>query len=182
MLHSADQKKGRVGIVLDNGCLFRAGKESAIRKQLVGEDKIECVILLPEKLFYNTLAPGVILILNHQKSKQRKGRILFIDAREKFGKHPELRKLNILEDKHIEEILETYATFDSRDGSSRSVTTEEIAKNDYVLSVSLYVDDLEQSEQVDIPKSWREVKELDKSMKMLETKIDSFIKEIGYDD
>ena len=49
---------GRMGIVLDQGALFRGGAEAKIRKQIVEKDLIECVVALPEKLFYNTGAPG----------------------------------------------------------------------------------------------------------------------------
>ena len=55
MLASANDNNGRVGIVIDNGCLFRGGKEKAIRFGILKDDYIECIILLPEKLFYNTL-------------------------------------------------------------------------------------------------------------------------------
>jgi len=59
MLASADGKDGRVGVVIDNGCLFRGGKEKAIRSAVVSADRIEAVILLPEKLFLPTPAhPG----------------------------------------------------------------------------------------------------------------------------
>ena len=63
MLASAKQN-GRVGLVVDNGCLFRGGAEKTVRSKVVDEDLVECVILLPEKLFYNTGAPGAIVIFN----------------------------------------------------------------------------------------------------------------------
>ena len=62
--HMLSSTQGKVGIVIDNGCLFRGGKERIIRSRILEEDLIECVILLPEKLFYNTGAPGAIIILN----------------------------------------------------------------------------------------------------------------------
>ncbi|MDD3818248.1 MAG: class I SAM-dependent DNA methyltransferase, partial [Actinomycetota bacterium] len=80
MLASADEKTGKVGIVIDNGCLFRGGKEKAIRSKIVEEDLIEAIILLPEKLFYNTGAPGAIIILNRNKPDFKKGKIQFINA------------------------------------------------------------------------------------------------------
>lgn len=181
MLASADEKKGRVGIVIDNGCLFRAGKEGAIRKQIVDKDLIECVILLPEKLFYNTGAPGAILILRHQKPKERAGKILFINATQKFEKHLEVKKLNRLGDKQIQEILKAYNDFGNTDSFSRVVSKEDIAKNDYNLSVTRYVDISGESEHVDIPQVWKEVQALDKDLQALEVKIGSYLKEIGYE-
>ncbi|MBM4128931.1 MAG: SAM-dependent DNA methyltransferase, partial [Nitrospira sp.] len=96
MLASASNEKGRVGIVIDNGCLFRGGKEKAIRTGVVNSDLIEAVILLPEKLFYNTGAPGAIIILNKNRQKKRKEKVLFINASREYQQHPEVRKLNQL--------------------------------------------------------------------------------------
>jgi type I restriction enzyme M protein len=104
MLASANDKDGRVGVVIDNGCLFRGGKEKAIRTATLNSDKIEAVILLPEKLFYNTGAPGAILILTKNKPASRLGKILFINASKEYQQHPEVRKLNQLADSHIDKI------------------------------------------------------------------------------
>ncbi|MEM0114213.1 MAG: class I SAM-dependent DNA methyltransferase, partial [Metallosphaera sp.] len=71
MLASAKDDSGRVGVVIDNGCLFRGGKEKAVRSAILEKDWVECVILLPEKLFYNTSAPGVILIFRKNKPAER---------------------------------------------------------------------------------------------------------------
>src|SRR3972149_4146578 len=98
MLASARNEKGRVGIVIDNGCLFRGGKEKAIRTAIINADLIESVILLPEKLFYNTGAPGAVMVLNKNKPTARKGKIFFINASKEYRRHPEVRKLNQLGD------------------------------------------------------------------------------------
>ena len=63
-----------MGVVIDNGCLFRGGKEKAIRNAAINSDKIEAIILLPEKLFYNTGAPGTILILNKNKPTDKRAK------------------------------------------------------------------------------------------------------------
>ena len=75
MLASA-KENGRIGIVIDNGCLFRGGKEKVIRSKVIDRDLIECVILSPEKLFYNTGAPGAIIIFNKNKAVERRKKIL----------------------------------------------------------------------------------------------------------
>lgn len=90
MLASArDSDGGRVGIVIDNGCLFRGGKEQAVRSKAL--ELMECVILLPEKLFYNTGAPGAILIFNKNKPKERKDKVLFINASQEYEQHPDVQ-------------------------------------------------------------------------------------------
>ncbi|MCL7414524.1 MAG: SAM-dependent methyltransferase [ANME-2 cluster archaeon] len=88
----------------DFSCLFRGGKEKAIRTKMLEGDLIECVILLPEKLFYNPGAPGAIIILNKNKSTENKNKILFINPSSKFMQHPEVRKLNVLGEEHIRQI------------------------------------------------------------------------------
>jgi len=111
MIASADDEKGRVGIVIDNGCLFRGGKERIIRSRILEDDLIECVILLPEKLFYNTGAPGAIVIFNKNKPEERKKKFLFINASQEYEQHSDVRKLNKLGDKNIEKIVGVYRDF-----------------------------------------------------------------------
>ncbi len=98
MLASAKDDTGRVGVVIDNGCLFRGGKEHAIRSRMLEDDLIDGIILLPEKLFYNTGAPSALVFLNKNKPEERKGKILFINASSEFEQHPEVRKLNRLDE------------------------------------------------------------------------------------
>ncbi|WP_456328619.1 N-6 DNA methylase, partial [Archaeoglobus sp.] len=106
MLYFANKK---VGIVLDQGALFRGGKERNIRKKVVETDLVEAVILLPEKLFYNTGAPGVVIVFNREKDESRRGKILFINASNEYEQHPEVRRLNRL--KNIDKIVEVYREF-----------------------------------------------------------------------
>lgn len=180
MLASADEKTGRVGVILDNGCLFRGGKEGAIRKQILDADKVECVILLPEKLFYNTGAPSTILILRHHKSKERTGKILVINATNRYKKHPEVRKLNQLDMSSISEIVKAFTEFKNIDRFAKVVSLEEIAKNNYDLNVSRYVDTSEEEERVDIPTTWKEIKTMEKEKQVIESKLENYLKEIGY--
>ena len=171
---------GRIGIVIDNGCLFRGGKEKAIRAGIVNDDLLECVILLPEKLFYNTGAPGVILIFNKNKSPERKGKILFINASEEYEPHPEVRKLNRLGGKNIEKIVKAYREFKDVEGFCRVVSLKEVKENDYNLNVTLYVLPKEEIEEIDIAKEWRELLEIERSLKQVEEKIENYLREMGY--
>ena len=141
MLASAKDNGSRVGIVIDNGCLFRGGKEKTIRTAVLSQkhDLIECVILLPEKLFYNTGAPGAIIIFNQHKPAERKGKVLFINASKEAEQHPEVRKLNRLSDANIKKIADAYRNFSEEKGFSRIVSLKEIEQNDSNLNVTLYV-------------------------------------------
>lgn len=178
MLSSANNKNGRVGVVIDNGCLFRSGKEKVIRTGIVKDDLIEAVILLPEKLFYNTGAPGAIIILNKNKKKKRKGTILFINASKEYEKHPEVRKLNRLGDEHINKIVKAYREFTDVDGFSRVVEHEKIKENDYNLNVTLYVFPEEETEEIDIAKEWEETHKIEKELKEIEKKIEGYLLEL----
>ena len=94
--HMLASSKKRVAVVLDQGSLFRGNTEGKIRSAVIAADLVECVISLPDKLFYNTGAPGAILVFNKSKSANQKEKILFINASNEFGKHKEVRKLNQL--------------------------------------------------------------------------------------
>jgi type I restriction enzyme M protein len=172
------KENGKAAIVLDNGCLFRGGKEKAIRAKILEEDLIECVILLPEKLFYNTGAPGAILIFNKNKPAERKGKVLFVNASQEYEKHPEVRKLKILSDKNIEKIVKVYRTFGEVDGISRVVSLDEIKENDYNLNVTLYVFPEEKEEEIDVEKEFKDLEVLEKEEKEVTNKLKEFLEEV----
>jgi len=171
--------KKKVGIILDQGALFREGKEKAIREKIVNDDLIEAIILLPEKLFYNTQASGIIIIFNKEKQEDRKRKILFIDATDLYVKHPEVRKLNKLSDEHIQKIVETYREFKTIPGFSRVVDIEEILKNDYNLNVSIYVTKIQNNNSVSIDEIeglWKDIEEIKKEREKKEKELEEIIK------
>ncbi len=173
---------GKVGIVLDNGALFRSGKEKAIRKKVLeeneGEGLLDCVILLPEKLFYNTGAPGAILIFNKGKDEDRKRKVLFINASQEYVKHPDVRKLNMLGEENIRKISQAYREFSEEEGFSRIVPIEEIRENDYNLNVTLYVFPEEEIEEIDVEKEWEELKEIEERISQVETRMEGYLRVI----
>jgi type I restriction enzyme M protein len=180
MLASAKDDGSRVGIVIDNGCLFRGGKERAVRSAVLSEknDLVECVILLPEKLFYNTGAPGAIIIFNKHKSAERKGKVLFVNASKEFEQHPEVRKLNRLGDNNIKKIADAYKSFSEEKGFSRVVSLREIEQNDFNLNVTLYVMQDEEDEEIDIAKEFAELKELERQRQEVASKLEQYISEL----
>jgi type I restriction enzyme M protein len=166
-------------VVIDQGALFRGGREKEIRSKIILADIIEAVILLPEKLFYNTNAPGVIVVFNRNKPQERKEKMLFINASNEYKQHPEIRKLNILADENIEKIVKTYREYREQPGFSKIVPIEEIRKNDYNLNVTLYVAPIEEEEQIDILKEYRELKQIEEEKKQLLQKIDHIMTELA---
>ncbi len=178
MLASAKDDTGRVGVVIDNGCLFRGGKEQAIRSRMLEDDLIDCIILLPEKLFYNTGAPGVLVFLNKNKPEERKGKILFINASSEYEQHPEVRKLNRLGEAHIQKIAEAFRKFGASDGFVRAVPLDEIKNNDYNLNVTLYVFPQEAQEEIDIGREWEELRSIEKEIAKVEENIQGYLREV----
>ncbi|MEJ5251081.1 MAG: N-6 DNA methylase, partial [Armatimonadota bacterium] len=111
--------RGRMAVVLDTGAVSRgsgnqgSNRERDIRKAFVDADLIEAVILLPENLFYNTTAPGIILVINRRK--RHPGEILLINASQLFAKG---RPKNYLTDEHIATIAEIYHTWGNSVGAA----------------------------------------------------------------
>ena len=177
MLASADDN-GKVGLVIDNGCLFRSGREHNIRTKVLEDDLIESVILLPEKLFYNTGAPGALIMFNKNKEENRKDKVLFINASEEYEQHPDVRKLNILSEENIRRIADKHIKFEGKKGFSRIVPKDEIKENDYNLNVTLYVFPEEEIEEIDIDQEWKELKEVEAEIDNIEEKIKRYLEEI----
>jgi type I restriction enzyme M protein len=178
MVSSGKDDTGRVGVVIDNGCLFRGGKEKAIRIGVVNADLIEAVMLLPEKLFYNTGAPGAVIILNKHKEKSREGKILFINASNEFGKHPDVRKLNQLTEENIKRVVSAYKSYKEEEGFSRAVDYKEVEENEYNLNVTLYVYPEEEIEEIDVMKEWAELKRVEIELGAIEKKIEGYLAEL----
>lgn len=132
--------KGKMAVVLDTGAVSRgsgnqgANRERDIRKAFVEKDWVEAVILMPENLFYNTTAPGIILVIN--KKKKHKGEIVLINASKLFAKG---RPKNYLTDENIQKVYKIYSEWKNEEGISKVINSEEVIKNDYNLSPSRYV-------------------------------------------
>jgi type I restriction enzyme M protein len=133
---------GRAAVVLDTGAVTRgsgsgkSNKERAVRKWFIEEDLIEGVIYLPDNLFYNTSAPGVIIVLNRAKAAERRGVVFMINASAEFTKGD---PKNFLSDLAVERIVSTFLGWTESDRMSRAVASDEIAASDFNLSPSRYI-------------------------------------------
>lgn len=133
--------KGRIGMVLANGSLSsQSGGEGEIRKNIIEADRVDCIIAMPPQLFYTTQIPVSLWFLNREKKRLKK--TLFIDAR-KLGRM-ETRKLRVLDQSDIKKIASTYdkyadGTLEDVKGFCAVVTTEEIARQNYILTPGRYV-------------------------------------------
>ncbi len=131
---------GRMAVVLDTGAASRgsgnqgSNKERDIRKRFVEEDLIEAVMLLPENLFYNTSAQGIVIVLN--KRKRKPGEIILVNASKETAKGG---PKNYLEDRHVERIHSCYAEWRPASDLAAVITLDDVVKNDFNLSPGLYV-------------------------------------------
>ncbi|MFZ4596651.1 MAG: type I restriction-modification system subunit M, partial [Verrucomicrobiaceae bacterium] len=130
MIKSMAPKTGRMAVVLPHGALFRMGKEGEIRKKLLGMDLLEAVIGLGPNLFYGTGLAACILIFRQKKTKERKNKVLIVDASKEFKTG---RAQNELLPEHVELIHGWVRDYADVEGAVRVVSLEEIAANDYNL-------------------------------------------------
>ncbi|WP_432174557.1 N-6 DNA methylase [Streptomyces sp. Tue6028] len=148
MIASMAPQKGRAGVVLPHGVLFRGGQEAAIRQRVLEDDLLEAVIGLPANLFYSTAIPTAILVFRASgtKAPDRQGKVLFIDASKRFAK---VKKRNVLTIPDIADTVAAYHSAADTDGkpgipgggspATRFVPLTEIAANEYDLNIGRYI-------------------------------------------
>lgn len=136
------QRGGRAAVVLDTGAASRGSgnagtnKEKTVRQWFVDHDLIESVLYLPENLFYNTTAPGIVLFLNKAKSRERGRKVLMVNASQVFEKGD---PKNFIPDDGIQRIADTLIGWKEEEKLSRIVDHAELKKNDYNISPSRYI-------------------------------------------
>lgn len=145
---------GRAAVVLDTGAVTRGSgsknedKERNIRRWFVEQDLIEGVILLPENLFYNTTAAGVIIVLNKRKPKARRGKIVLLNASKRFTKG---RPKNYLIDADRRALADLFNRGEAADGEVAVITREQAEEADFNLSPSKWVGATATNEGASIP-------------------------------
>jgi type I restriction enzyme M protein len=139
---SSLKDKGRAAIVLDTGATSRGSgnantnKEKEVRQWFVEQDLIEGVLYLPENLFYNTTAPGIIIFLNKNKPAKLKDKIFLINASKEFVKGD---PKNYISEDQIKKIATTFKTKKEIENFSLFIDKTETTKNDYNISPSRYI-------------------------------------------
>jgi len=141
-MHASLNAKGRAAVVLDTGAASRGSgnagtnKEKTVRQWFVDHDLIESVLYLPENLFYNTTAPGIVLFLNKAKPAERRGKVLLVNASQIFEKGD---PKNFIPEPGIARIADTLIGWKEQEKLSRIVDLVELKKNDYNISPSRYI-------------------------------------------
>ncbi len=182
MVEIALNDKGRVGVIVPHGVLFRGGKEGVIRRKFIEENIIEAIIGLPSKLFYGAGIPTAIIIFNKARkdwdnaNSKRDKHILFIDASNEFEKGA---KQNKLRKEDIKKIVNAYKEFKEIEKYSHLATLDEIKENDFNLNIPRYVDTFEEEEDIDIIATQKEIENLEKELNETKTKMNKYLKELG---
>ncbi|MBL7727721.1 MAG: type I restriction-modification system subunit M [Dinghuibacter sp.] len=166
--------KGRAAIVCFPGIFYRGGAEQKIRKYLVDNNFIETVISLAPNLFYGTSISVNILVLSKHKTDNK---TQFIDASGE-GFFKKVTNNNVLEDKHIEQIMNMFDTKADVEHVAKTIHNARIAENDYNLSVSSYVEANDKREKIDIAALNKEVAKTVAKIDKLRADIDAIVKEI----
>jgi type I restriction enzyme M protein len=164
--------KGRAAIVCFPGIFYRGGTEQKIRQYLVDNNYVETIITLATNLFYGTTIGVTILVLSKHKKDSA---IQFIDAGGLFKKQT---NNNVLEDIHIEQIMEVFDSKANVEYFARSVPYELVAANDYNLSVSSYVAAKDNREETNIDQLNAELKTTVAKIDKLRAQIDAIVAEI----
>jgi len=166
--------KGKVGVIVPHGVLFRGGAEQKIRQKLIEENLLEAVIGLPTNLFYGTGIPAAILIFNKAKTTKD---ILFIDASKDFE---DGKKQNVLRPKDIDKIVATHNNFETIEKFSTVVKPAEVAENDYNLNIPRYVDTFEEEAPVDIVEVQQNIVKLEAELVEVRAEMNKHLKELGF--
>ncbi|MBN6074583.1 type I restriction-modification system subunit M [Aggregatibacter actinomycetemcomitans] len=164
--------KGRAAIVSFPGIFYRGGAEQKIRQYLVDNNFVETVIALAPNLFFGTsIAVNILVLSKHKADTQTQ----FIDA---SGLFKSATNNNILEDEHIEQILKLFADKEDVPHLAKSVSLEDIAKNEYNLAVSSYVEQKDTREVINIDELNEEIRKTVTNIDRLRAEIDKIVAEI----
>lgn len=182
MIESAYEGRGKVGVVVPHGVLFRGASEGRIREKTIEENILEAVIGLPANLFFGTSIPAAIMIFN--KGKGDNSNVLFIDSSKHFES---LKNQNRLRDTDIEHIVTTYRNFTAgklaagivEDKYSYVATLDEIRENEYNLNIPRYVDTFEEEPEVDIAKVQIEIETLEKDLAKVQADINQYLTQLA---
>ena len=163
---------GTAAIVCFPGIMYRGGAEQKIRKYLVDNNFVDCVIQLPSNLFFGTSIATCIMVLKKNKTDSK---VLFIDASNEFVKVTNNNKLSA---ENIDRIVDTFIGREDIEYFCRLVPYEEISEQDYNLSVSTYVEQLDTREKIDIGELNARIREIVAREQILRDEIDKIIAEI----
>lgn len=177
MLATAVEGKGRVGVVVPHGVLFRGGQEGKIREAVIRENLLDAVIGLPANLFYGTGIPAALMIFNKSRKPNGKGKVFFIDASREFEQNTNQNKLR---NKDIDKIVDTFQKRKTIDKYSYHADYAEIEENEFNLNIPRYVDTFEPEEEIDITAVQKEIEQIEAELAETQKIMSKYLEELGF--
>jgi len=181
-IHASMNATGRAAVVLDTGAASRGSgnagtnKEKTVRQWFVDHDLIDSVLYLPENLFYNTTAPGIVLFLNKAKPQTRQGKVLLVNASQVFEKGD---PKNFIPDVGIQRIADTLIGWSEAEKLSRIVDHAELKKNDYNISPSRYIHTSDAETYRPIAEIVEELAVIEKEARETDQALQTILKQMG---
>lgn len=172
MIETMDTTKGRMGVIVPHGVLFRSGAEGVIRQKLIEENLLDAVIGLPSNLFYGTSIPAAILLFKRDKPDDT---VIFIEASQEFSQGSNQNKLR---DQDIEKIVATYRGRRDVSKYAKIASRNAIEENAFNLNVPRYVETHEAEGEVDIQVVQKEIMDLNQQIGNVEKRLESYLREL----
>ncbi len=177
MIATALESKGRVGVVVPHGVLFRGGQEGKIRQHMIEQNYLAGVVGLPSNLFYGAGIPAALVIFDKSRPAGAKEDVFFIDASREFEQGT---NQNRLRPQDMDKIVETFRTRTVIDKYSHLASFEEIEENDFNLNIPRYVDTFEPEPEIDMEEVQKDIVRINKDLAKVEAKVDSYLEELGF--
>ena len=178
MIATAIEGKGRVGVVVPHGVLFRGGQEGKIRETAIRENMLTGVVGLPSNLFYGAGIPAALLIFDKARMPNGQDPVFFIDASREFEQGTNQNKLR---DQDISKIVDTFHKRNVIDKYSYLATFAEIEENDFNLNIPRYVDTFEPEPEVDIAAVQKDIVRIEGELAETQAKMAEYLKELGFE-
>jgi type I restriction enzyme M protein len=177
MIATAVEGRGRVGVVVPHGVLFRGGQEGKIREAVIRENLLDAVIGLPANLFFGTGIPAALMIFDKSRKFKGDDPVLFIDASREFESGT---NQNRLRQQDIDKIVETFRRKKAIEKYSYLASFAEIEENEFNLNIPRYVDTFEEEEEINIVAVQKEIDEIEEELAETRGKMSGYLKELGF--
>lgn len=177
MIHTALEAKGRVGVVVPHGVLFRGGQEGKIRQTLIEENLLTGVVGLPGNLFYGAGIPAALIVFDKARSPGGADPVFFIDASKDFEQGTNQNRLT---KEHMDRIVETFHARKEVDKYAHLAPFAEIKENDFNLNIPRYVDTFEPEPEIDMDEVITDIARIQDELATVEKKMAGHLKELGF--
>jgi type I restriction enzyme M protein len=177
MLATAIEGKGRVGVVVPHGVLFRSGQEGTIREAVIRENLLDAVVGIPANLFYGAGIPAALLVFDKSRKPHGQENVLFIDASREYEQGT---NQNRLRQQDIDKIVTTFRTRQVIEKYSHLATFAEIEENEFNLNIPRYVDTFEPEAEIDIAEVQKEIDQIEVKLSDVQKKMRGYLKDLGF--